>query len=421
MISDKQFIDEILKLVGIMSVAYDDASADAPYGKGVKEAAEHVERLCKEFGMKVYFPEGKTLFAEIGDGDDIIGILGHIDVVPAGDNWTHNPLGEIVGDRLYGRGVIDDKGPTLAALFAMKDILDEKITLKHRIRIIFGMCEEVGTWSDIEYYKANEQLPVFGFTPDADFPAIYGEKGILHYELRFPKGTGIINISGGDAINMVPGWCDANIMGYGELSESGVCAHASLPEQGDNAIGNMMERLSAMGVEDPIVDFYQSFIGHEYDGSSMGCAFYDEQSGHLTLNPGIILVDEDDIVLKIDVRNPVTYKPEQVSDILLNRCEEYGATLKLLDSQKPVYMDKNGSVISTMVDVYREITGDTKSEPEVIGGGTYARAMNGIVAYGAMVQGRENTEHSPDEWIYKEDLIRARQIYKEALLRLDEL
>ena len=355
----------------------------------------------------------------------MIGILAHLDVVPVGDGWTHDPKGEICGDRLYGRGAVDDKGPLLAALFAMKELQDAGKPLGRRVRLIFGQSEEVGDWADMEYYVNHEELPVFGFTPDADFPALYGEKGILHYELSMPlEKSGLREVSGGDAVNMVPGWAKAKFTDEtgrpAELACEGKSAHASLPEQGRNAIGHLMDMLGRLGVDAPLVEFWNRYLGMDYSGKLIGCAYQDTESGALTLNAGVIRTEGDTLKLLIDVRNPVTNTESAVRSAIEKAAAPYGFTITGAHEQKPVYMDKNGRVITAMIEEYRAVTGDL-SEPKVIGGGTYARAMPGIVAFGPMQPGRECTEHQRDEYILIDDLFTAEEIYRRTIAKLASL
>lgn len=419
--NNDRFLDAVLGLISIDSVAFTDENDRAPYGTGPAKALEYTLNLCKELGIKTENCEGKTAWAEIGEGDEIVGILGHLDVVPYGDGWKHNPKGEICEGRLYGRGVVDDKGPTMAALFAMKEIQDSGIPLKRRVRLIFGQCEEGGDWKDMEYYKSTQQLPVFGFTPDADFPAIYGEKGILNFELSVPvERSGLISVNGGDASNMVPDWCSCSYIGKDgtlkTLEAHGCNAHASTPEKGENAISILMQQLDGE-VKSPLAEFYRNYIGFDYYGNKMGCGFEDVQSGKLTLNAGTIRTAGNTIILTIDIRNPVTYKCADVEKVLIEACGNYGILCRCTESMNPIYMDKNGEVVQALIKEYRSVTGDT-SEPIVIGGGTYARAMPGIVAFGPMKPDRESTEHQKDEYILIQDLLDAKEIYRRTIEKL---
>ncbi|MBQ3009552.1 MAG: Sapep family Mn(2+)-dependent dipeptidase [Oscillospiraceae bacterium] len=412
---NKKFLDSLMGLLAINSVAYVDADEQHPYGKAVSQALEYVLNLGEELGMRVVNRDGKIAWVEIGEGDEIVGILGHLDIVPIGEGWTHNPLGEICGDKLYGRGTSDDKGPTLAAMFAMKELMDAGVKLNRRVRLILGQCEEVGEWTDMQYYCEHEQLPVFGFTPDAEFPAIYGEKGIMRFELTLPVAeSGLEFAEGGDAGNMVPGWARAAAAGADYTAE-GTSAHASTPEKGVNAISKLMEQLPGKFAE-----FYNKHVGFDYNGGKMGCGFEDEASGKLTLNAGTLRTEDGLVKLVLDIRCPVTFTLEQVQGAIEAACAPYGIAVENTAYTPSVYMDKNGRVITTMIDVYREITGDM-TEPMVIGGGTYARAMPGIVAYGMLQPHREGTEHQKDEYVYLDDLYQAKDIYRIAIERLANL
>lgn len=420
---DREFLEAVLGLIAIDSVALEDVSEAAPYGAGPAKALEYVLELCQRLGIRTQNCGGKTAWAEIGTGDEIVGILGHLDVVPVGSGWTRSPKGEICDGRLYGRGAADDKGPTLAALFAMKELQDAGTPLNRRVRLIFGQCEEVGDWEDMEYYKATQQLPVFGFTPDADFPAIYGEKGILDFELTAPLGD-LVSIEGGDAGNMVPGWCRCTYRGpdgaVHELEAQGRPAHASTPEKGENAISKLMEQLAQLGVKSPLVDFCQAHLGNDFHGGKLGCGLEDEQSGKLTVNAGLLRTRDGKAVLTLDVRNPVTFTQKDVEAPLDRACRPYGIEWACTGSADSIYMDKNGKVVTAMTEVYRQVTGDA-SEPTVIGGGTYARSMPGIVAFGPMQPGRECTEHQKDEYILVDDLLAAKEIYRRTIEKLANL
>ena len=423
--------DEMLtrlgELIAIKSVTREDISPDAPYGAGPAAALDYMLQLCAHLGFRVKNCAGQVGWAEIGQGEEMVGILCHLDVVPAGEGWDFPPFTLTIREgRAYGRGVTDDKGPAMCCVYAMKDLLDAGLPLKRRIRIIFGLAEEGGTWTDMAYYTAHEELPVFGITPDADFPAIYGEKGILSLQLRMPLAkSGLADAQGGSASNVVPAHCRATYLdGQGRpvtLSAQGKAAHASTPEEGINAISALMERLAQVPeLHSPFVDFYQSCIGWDYSGAGLGCALEDEKSGRLTLNAGVLAVEGEELVLSLNVRSPVTFSREDVLGPIRAAASSWGMTLSLTEENPPIYMDKDGPVISALVEVYRQATGDTQHQPAVIGGGTYARAMDNIVAFGPMLPGRERTEHMENEYALVEDLMLCRTIYKNALEKLAE-
>lgn len=422
---NQEMLARLGELVAINSVAGLDCSEQAPYGTGPAAALEQVLELCASLGFRVKNCDGQVGWAEIGQGEEMVGILCHLDVVPAGEGWDYEPYAlTVVGDRAYGRGVTDDKGPAMCCIYAMKDLLDAGVSLKRRIRIIFGLSEETGDWVDMAYYAAHEELPVFGITPDADFPAIYGEKGILSMDLAMPlKESGLLDAAAGTAVNVVPARCRVTYAGADgkpvTVCTEGKAAHGSTPEDGKNAISAAMEQLAAVpDLSSSFVSFYQKYIGWDYYGGKMGCGLEDDKSGKLTLNAGVLEVRGEDLVLSLNIRNPVTFTSEDVLGPVRAAAETCGMTVTLTEENHPVYMDKNGPVISALLEVYREVTGDRESQPTVIGGGTYARAMDNIVAFGPMLPGRELTEHMNNEYALVEDLYLCREIYRRALEKL---
>lgn len=408
------------RLCSYKSIADFTGDPACPYGEENGKALDFMLSTCKKFGFRTENLNNKVGFAEIGDGDSIIGVLVHLDVVPAGDGWHYEPFAATLdGDRIYGRGVIDDKGPAVACIYAIKDILDSGAALDKRIRIIFGLAEESGDWEDMAYYVKNEKLPVAGFTPDAHFPAIYAEKGIFHFKLSMPlSDSGFSSISGGQAVNMVCDRAKAVVSATGKVIESsGKAAHGSTPWEGRNALTSLMEEA---GMEEgccKLADFYNSCIGNDFHGERLGIYFKDDASGEISVNAGKIETANDVVTLYVDARYPVTLPLAEICKGLDGICDKWGLTWEMTGQQDPVYMDRNGDTISKLLDVYHELTG-LEGEPELIGGGTYARAMSNIVAFGPILPGREKTEHQPDEYIYKEDFELLRKIYREALLRL---
>lgn len=395
---------------------YDEKYGVMPYGRHVFEALKYMLDLCESLGFQTKNCENRIGWAEIGEGDQLIGILAHLDVVPAGNDWDYPPYDLTIEDgQMYGRGVVDDKGPAFCAVMAMKELLDSGVPLKKRVRIIFGCQEETGDWLDMQYYREHEELPSYGFTPDADFPAIYGEKGIISLYVSHPiAGSGIKAAEGGNAVNMVADLAKIVTVNDETIQMSGVSAHGSTPEAGENAITKAME---AAAPKCSFAAKYMDLIGYHLHGEALGLNFSDKQSGKLTMNVGLLKTDEEKITLGIDIRYPVTLKADEIKKRIKETFESQGFAAEITEHMDPVFMDENGEVIRTLIGAFREVTG-IEDEPTVIGGGTYARAMPNIVAFGPIIPGHPCTEHMKNEHISEEDFEIAMKVYTLALKKL---
>lgn len=441
---------EILKIKSVE----EEALKGMPFGEGVHQSLIYTLDLCDHLGFKTKNVDNYAGYAEIGEGEDMIGILVHLDVVPEGENWDYDPYSAIIADnKIYGRGAIDDKGPAVSAIYAMKALLDSGEKLNKRVRIIFGLNEESG-WKSISYYMDHEEVPTMAFTPDAEFPAIHGEKGIL--QLKFEKafsdkvndgGIVVQSIKGGNRPNMVPDHAEAKLLDCknfdhileaynqekgGQLSFStendvttitslGTSAHGSTPEAGVNAISHLLSFLSHLDLQvgdaANFIRFYARFIGLEHNGQSIGCGLEDEVSGKLSFNVGIVNFDENNGSIDVDVRYPVTHGKEDVFNGIQEYMEIGKLTLKESDHMPPIYVPKDHQLIQSLMEVYRDYTGDV-SDPITIGGGTYARSMKNAVAFGAVFPGKPELAHQRNEFIDIDDLILMTKIFASGIYKL---
>lgn len=422
---DNKIFDDLAKLVSIDSVSNSCIDSEPPFGESVQEALNIALEICSSYGFRTKNCNNKIGYAEVGQGDEIMGILVHLDVVPAGDGWTHSPFDLIAKDgKLYGRGVIDDKGPAVAVIHALKEILESNLVLNKRVRIIFGLSEETGEWDDISFYNNTEEPVSFGFTPDADFPAIYCEMGIGNIKFTFKKyKTQFEEIKGGNAINMVPDYCFAKLKD--EVSSQvfeahGKSAHGSTPWKGTNAIMALMNEVPKTN-SCILTDFFKLFVNDELNGKSLGGFCSDKESGEITYNHSLIYSDDNNIYLETDVRYPISYTLEEITDNIRNHLSNNGFNefeLSITSDSPFVYLDKEGEVIQQLLKAYQENTNDYNNQPASMGGGTYARSMKNIVAFGPILPGRDLTEHQPDENISIDDFILAKNIYKSAIINL---
>lgn len=452
--------DEIIRctqeLVAIPSVE-GESQPGKPFGEDVYRALDYVLTLGRNLGFDTKNVDGYAGHIEFGQGEKMLGILTHLDVVPAGSGWSYPPFGgEIHNGRIYGRGAIDDKGPTIAVLYAMKAVMESGLPVNKKVRLILGTDEESG-WEDLKYYFKQESVPDFGMSPDGRYPIINAEKGILHIELRKKFSTGkkssigIKKLYGGQRPNMVPDECtcvfrlDADKeklikdienlkskLGYTmkiEICDGkelivksiGQVAHASMPEKGKNAIGEMLLCLLALGLGDSEMERFIAFlaeaIGMEFDGYSMGLALEDHLSGKLTLNLGIIEVNNQYGRAVIDIRYPVSFEKQDILSRIRKVADKYGIEVEVLDHQGPLYVPEENFLVKTLKKVYAEQTGQP-AYTVAIGGGTYARAIKNAVAFGAVFPGKPEMAHQRDEYIEIEDLMMNAKIYAHAIAEL---
>lgn len=428
--NDKYFmqaIDSIVELVKIESVE-EEPSSNMPFGRKVADALDYSLALSEKMGLKSVNLDGYVGYSDIGEGE-LFGILGHIDVVPIGSDWDYKQ-GEIAEGILYGRGVMDDKGPMLLCLYALKQLLDEGNTLKHKVRFIWGADEESG-WKCIEYYKKKMEMPNIGFSPDADFPVIYAEKGIVHYDAAIKLKEGIIiKAKGGERVNMVPDRAMATVVNHKISYDNfnnldfiidnenntitalakGISAHGSTPHKADNAIWKIIDFLSSV---DKSVEVFKKLT--DYTGAKCCINAKDDICGELTINVGTMNIVNDSLTLELDIRYPLCCTKEGILERL--KSELHGVTFTETMEHKSLYVDKNNAMIQAMLTAYNKVTGE-KREPIAIGGGTYARALPLGVAFGPILPGKTSSIHEKNENASLDDLKTAYKIYYEALKTL---
>ncbi|MBS4534065.1 dipeptidase PepV [Clostridium sp. D2Q-14] len=429
-----EMIDSIIKVVNIPSVKGEN-SERYPFGEEIDKVLKKTLEICEKLGLKTYYDEeGYYGYAEIGEGEEILGILGHLDVVPVGEraNWKFDPFsGEIKDGKLYGRGTQDDKGPVFAAIYAVKALIDSGVKLNKRVRFIFGTDEE-NLWGGIDKYMKKEEVPNLGFAPDAQFPMIHAEKGLLQLKLVSKEGSNI-ELSGGGALNAVPDKIgykksdrfkeELNSLEF-EYEEDedfiyvlGKGAHASQPHNGINAISRLAIALNNIGIESKAVKFIAEVIGEDYNAKNIFGNCEDEPSGKITFNIGSINVDEKGEEIGVDIRIPVTKDKEDIVNDIKNNVKEYGLKYEEFDFLNSLYVAKDHGLIKTLRKVYEDETG-LDSTPLVIGGATYARSMDNCVAFGAVFPGQEKVEHQANEYIEIDRLVEVAKIYSRAIYEL---
>ena len=438
----EDLINSLTGLVKIKSVK-DSFTIDKenPFGKGVTAALEYVENLAKNDGFAVSNYENKVVEITVGEGEKNIAILAHADIVPEGTGWDHDPFDmyEKKGI-LHGRGVADDKGPLLASYYALKALRDNNLLGNYQVRFVVGGDEESGS-SCLEHYFhiLKKPQPTFAFSPDADFPIIYAEKGIFDFEIKKKISVpGFIAIAGGVASNSVIEKCILKMELNGDFINfiknkyngknveietkddianiifTGVAAHGAAPELGKNA---GLEALSALAEYSKDEDFI-SFINRikPLDASGINAGANDEELGHNTLNIGLISSDGNEVAIICNYRYINTCEEDEQKEKIKKALSD--AKVKFLGGAPKLFFSKDSALVKTLVGVYQEETGDKKTKPLAIGGGTYAKECDNCVAFGMEFPGWNSNMHSPGEAVRKKDLFKAMSIYAHAIIEL---
>nr|WP_178085623.1 dipeptidase PepV [Streptococcus ruminantium] len=450
-----EFMADLFDLLRINSER-DDSQADAkhPFGPGPVHALDKFLEIADRDGYPTTNVDNYAGHFEFGEGDEVLGIFGHLDVVPAGSGWDTDPYEpQIIDGKLFARGSSDDKGPTMACYYGLKIIKELGLPTSKKVRFIVGTDEESG-WADMDYYFEHVGLPLpdFGFSPDAEFPIINGEKGnitaYLHFTGENSGAARLHSFAGGLRENMVPESATAIISGdltdldsklaafveeYGlkadaealdngrvQVTVIGKSAHGSTPEEGVNGatyLAKFLGQFAFDGAAKAYLELAGDTLLEDHEAKKLGVAISDEQMGALSMNAGVFKFDEasSDNTIALNFRYPKNTNPETIKAGL----EKLGVEAVSLSEQghTPHYCPIDDPMVATLLSVYEKHTG-LKGYEQVIGGGTFGRLLKRGVAYGAMFPGDVNTMHQANEFIEVEQLYRAAAIYAEAIYEL---
>lgn len=447
---EEDLVNDLRELLKIPSLEA-EAAPNAPFGLENRRALDFMLAKAKERGLSTYDLEGYCGWGEFGQGDKMVMVLGHLDVVPIGPGWKHEPFGaEIDEGYIYARGAADDKGPTVASFYAALALMHTKPELACRVRLVFGCNEESG-FGCVHRYMETEEAPTFGVAPDGGWPLIHAEKGIANFVLQVPTIKGdfeLISIDGGQRPNIVIDHCvavlkvadsvraeiEANLADawdknvtwtwQGDLLKidaKGKAAHGSWPYGGDSAAIRAMRLIAEIAPLSCSEAYEELFSRAHIGGNGMGIPGSDEPSGPLTANLGIIETNEGRVSMTMNVRYPVTFS----GDDLKKKVEDHLASLKMewkladFHDSKPLYFPLDHPLVGAIVESYKEETGE-EGKPGVMGGGTYARAVPNSVAIGTGWLG-DGPAHENDERIKIEHLHKMARIYVRILDRLTTL
>ncbi len=442
-----EIINKTCELIKIPSVSAETNDPNLPFGESCTQALNYILELGSSLGFRTKNIDNYCGYIEFGKGEDLVGIIGHLDVVPAleEDGWTTPPFSpEIRNGKLFGRGSIDDKGPVIASLYAMKAVKDS-CSVSKRVRLIIGLNEE-RNWKCINYYKNHEEWPTIGFSPDANFPGIFAEKGILSIGLKSHfkiKDFEIIDIStNNNAINVVPKYASITLKSLNnsdlkniinkkgenisistlenniiKIESFGIAAHAAHPELGKNAIKQLVEFLLKN------FKFETEYLKKVYDAGLfdiesprfMSENKLEDESGVLTSNVAILEYENNKLVVKINLRVPVTISLDEVQNKYNSLFDDIEVTR--LSVQEPLYVEKDSYLVKTLVDIFNKKS-NLNANPIAIGGGTYARAFDNFISYGLTMPGKKDMCHQVDEFVEIDDLILGSKIYAEAIYEL---
>ncbi len=430
---------DLAKLVSYNSIL-SEAKENAPFGEENALCLEEGLKLAEKCGMKATNLDYYCGYGEIGSGEEVVGVLGHLDIVPVGEGWNSDPLTLTLKDgKFYGRGVSDDKGAVVASAYAIRILKEMNTNFNKRVRLIMGCNEESGSQC-LKYYVEKEGHIDCGFTPDASFPGVFGEKGMVAAKFSAPTTT-ILAIEGGSVSNVVCAKVkieiplntvdlvklEDEILKQGlkveieskdtvHITVYGVAAHASTPEEGKNAIAHLMVALKKAGFEDNFVDFYNEKIALSTSGKYCNVELQDEY-GALTFCNGVIKKEGNVVGVSIDIRFPVTLNCETVVSALKEGFASNSGSLEVLSTHEPLFFEKESPLVKSLVEAYRSVTHDVTSEPSTMGGGTYAKGINNCVAYGSTIS-RDNHIHDANESLNEDEFYVLVEIYAQAILNL---
>lgn len=448
MFGDKilKYKDELLAdlntLIGFESVANEKPEE-------CQNAINFMLKRANDFGLTGKQVTDESMHIQLGSKGKLCGILSHLDVVPAGNNWSVLPYSLTEKDgRLYGRGIADDKGAALVTLYCLRALKEDGIDGVNALRAIYGTSEECGM-EDIDGYFEKMPVPDLSFTPDSDYGICYAEKGILQIEVS-TKGnlaTVLSQLHSGKAINAVPdiayalldssNYDEQNLLELSKKTEGnfefnstidglmvisrGKAAHACEPHKGFNAASALVELLAKAYTSTEIgtiCDFIDIALGNETDGCSLGLKTHCSISGDLTVNLGYIHIEGNEARAAFDIRYPVSITGGSVYRQFRYAAKHNKLDVKVLNHEKPLYIEKDSELVKLLSGAYKAVTGE---DPELYttGGGTYARKLGGKgLAFGPAFKDDEVNMHNADESIDKEKFFTHAQICLEAMYRM---
>ena len=410
-------IQDLQELIRIPSVSRGEPKAGIPYGENVYNALRKAQEIARKLGFeKVWDVEARCGVVEYGEGDELVAVMAHLDVVPEGTGWTYPPYGaEIHDGAMYGRGTADDKGAAVSALYALYALKESGAKMRRRVRILLGCDEERGS-TGMERYREVEGEPTMAFTPDATYPVVNSEMNISHmiFEKKYPTA---VQAQVGTALNVIPGEAAATVPA---LAAKGKEGHASMPDHADNALMKLLKALSEAELPQADRETFSGLAGllcGYNHGERLGVDFTDA-SGRLTLAPTKLVADETGVTVGFDCRYPASMTFEQLTGPIDERMGALGFSVQDRSNSLGHYIAPDTELVSTLMDVYGELSGDRDAKPLSIGGGTYAREFQNAVAIGVTRPDRPDLCHIANENILLSEMLFNTRYMAECLKRL---
>ncbi len=441
-----KYKDEMLADLNTL-IGFESVAGEKP--EECQRAMDFMLKRAKDFGLTGEQITDESMHIQLGSGGRLCGVLSHLDVVPAGSNWSVPPYSLTDKDgRLYGRGIADDKGAALVTLYCLRALKEEGIEGVNTLRAIYGTSEECGM-KDMEGYFAKMPIPDISFTPDSDYGICYAEKGILQIEVSTEGNlaTVLSQLHAGKAVNAVPdtayalidasNYDEQNLLELSKQTEGnfefnstidglivisrGKAAHACEPYKGFNAASALIKLIAkAYGSNEigDICNFINISLGSETDGCSLGLKTHCSVSGDLTVNLGCVHIEGNEARADFDIRYPVSISGESVYNQFRYAAKRHNINVKVIHHEKPLYIEKDSKLIKLLSGAYKAVTGE-EAELYTTGGGTYARKLGGKgLAFGPAFKDDEVNMHNADESIDKEKFFTHAQICLEAIYRM---
>lgn len=421
---EAEFLAGLKKVMKVDSVK-GLAETGAPFGKGPKKALETALDLASALGFETKIVSDAVGYAQYGtNNDEYIGVVGHLDVVEAGSGWSYPPFDlTLENGVLYGRGVLDNKGPAISTLYALAVLKELNIPLSKTIRILFGTDEESGS-ADIPLYLATEKPPIYGFTPDCKYPAVYGERGLVGIEIVtvMPEKEvkQISNFKGTFTRSSVPDHLEVTLKNGEEILIEGKRAPSNAPEMGENVLTKFAEiATNEHFFTGELADYFSwlaTALHLKHDGSGLGIDFSDQASGKLMLTPYAFKIEKNKVNLTLSIRYPVSVTEENIL-VEMKQHLPMDSQLQIIRKMPATSFPLDHSMLKIMQEVYEECTG-MDGTPVTTTGATYARIMPNIVAFGPSFPGQKGIAHNKDEYMDLTDLMKNMEIYAVTMAEL---